>query len=462
MPSLRTWACAVALVPLATSAVALADDAPPPTEREKKLEQRVEELERRLAEVNSKLESGANRAGDELDARVAEIEKLTKPNKGGLFAYWSNTIRMDSADGAFKLRIGGRLQNDWSWFWRNHDLEAASGKQIEAGEEFRRARLQVGGTIYKNVEFMAEYDFAGGVTKFREVWIGLTNLCGAGRLQIGSFKEPFGLEENTSDLFTTFVERSAPSEAFAPSYNTGVMLSDTCADQRVTWQVGLFRDANDQGNDTGNTSSGEYNLTGRIAGRPLVDDEHQQYVHLGVAGSVRNPSSDTAGFAAHPELRLAPVLVDTGALASNRVYLGEAEAAIVSGPFHGTAEYYAARVNGTDGGPDPRFHGWATQASWFLTGESRPYKPESATFGRITPKANFDGEGGPGAWELAARYDALNLNDDGVDGGHLRTMTLGVTWYLNPNTKVMLDWVRTHLVDAGRLYGLEMRFQIDF
>ena len=462
MPTLKLWTIAVVVAPAALFVVsARADDVGPGTSREKQMEKRIDDLERQLAEVNRKLaSSGANGAGDELEQRVAELEKLTKKDADGLFAYWKNGLRMDSANGAFKLRIGGRIQSDWSWFANNQDFQDASGKQIEAGTEFRRARLHVGGTMYKNVEFMAEYDFAGGAVGFREVWIGLRP-CGTGLLQVGSMKEPFGLEWLTSDLFTAFMERSSGNDALVPGYNTGIMWSDTFAEDRVAYAVGVFRDANDAGDDVGNANSGEYNFTGRVTGRPWIGDTPDQWFHLGVGASRRTPSNDSVQYKSRPELHLAPVMVDTGVIDAGSAVLWEGETAFSMGQFWASAEYFLTNMRAQDM-RDPNFHAWNVQAGYFLTGESRPYNAKKGVFDRVTPKANLDDAGGSGAWELAARYDVLDLNDAGVNGGKMKIVTLGVNWYLNPNTKVQLGWVHARVFDVGRLDGLEMRFQVDF
>ena len=53
--------------------------------------------------------------------------------------------------------------------------------------------------------------------------------------------------------------------------------------------------------------------------------------------------------------------------------------------------------------PDPDFNGAYLFASWFVTGEYRPYDREHAIFKQVKPKHDF-GKGGSGALELAARY----------------------------------------------------------
>jgi phosphate-selective porin OprO/OprP len=466
MPNLKLWTIAAVVAPAAVFAPsARADDAAPAqTEREKQLEKRVDELARKLEEVNRMLaEQGASRSGDELEARVTELEKLTKKDKDGLFPYWGNGIRMDSADGSFKIKIGGRIQSDWSWFQHTTAAEKDFGTQIEAGEEFRRARLYIAGTIYSNVDFSAEYDFAGGTVTPRDVWIALKGLP-VGTFTVGNFKEPTGTEQLTSDLFIPFMERSSADDAFSPGYRTGFQVSNTFLEDRGSFQVAMTRNSAANGNSTGNSTSGEYNFTGRIAGQPWLcnDGDRPQYMTAGLAGSVRSPQSDTVEVRSRPELHLAPYFVDTGSFAASRSGQVECDAGFVSGPFWAYGDFFNEWIS-PDSQHDVRFRGWSVAAGWFLTGESKPYKASNSTYDRIKPKHNFDGKGGLGAWEVAARYDQLNLNDGDINGGRLENCTLGVSWYLNPNTRFMLDWVHSMQTSVDTwINALEMRFQIDF
>jgi phosphate-selective porin OprO/OprP len=445
------------------ASVALADDESAQPTREQQLEKRVEELEKKLAEMDRKLaDSGASQAGDDLTQRVEELERLGRKGDGGMYPQWKNSTWLSTADGATKIRVGGRIQNDWNWFYGASDVAENVGSEIEDGTVFRRARLMVAGTLYGNVDFSAEYDFAGGVTKIRDTNISLNCSC-LPRITVGSMKEPFGLEQLTSDLYTNMMERHSSDSAFAPSYNTGLQLSDTCMKDKVSWAIGVFRDANDAGDDAGNNSSGDVNYTARLTGRPWISENGDNWVHIGGAASYREPSDDTVQFSSKPEMFLAPALVNTGPLTSDQVMLLEGEAAAAWGSLHAQAEYYMTDVNGSGGADDSEFAGWAVQAGYLLTGEKRPYQTSNGTWGRIVPKKTMDCEGkGMGAWEVVGRYDYVNLNDGPVDGGHMRTLSFGVNWYLNASTKVMLDWVHAHAEPAGSLSGVEMRFQVDF
>ncbi|MGI8853865.1 MAG: porin [Methyloceanibacter sp.] len=56
--------------------------------------------------------------------------------------------------------------------------------------------------------------------------------------------------------------------------------------------------------------------------------------------------------------------------------------------------------------PDPTYDGWYVEANWFLTGESQTY--QKGVIGRPKVK-NPVFKGGYGAWQLAGRYDVLDL-----------------------------------------------------
>ena len=117
-------------------------------------------------------------------------------------------------------------------------------------------------------------------------------------------------------------------------------------------------------------------------------------------------------------------------------------------------------------GPNLRFDGYYLYASFFLTGEHRPYQKSSGTFTRLKPKNNFSMSGqGWGAWEVVARYSSLDLNDNGIDGGQLDDYTVGINWYLNPQVRAMFNYVYANS-DGGALDGdahiFQSRIQYDF
>ncbi len=72
-----------------------------------------------------------------------------------------------------------------------------------------------------------------------------------------------------------------------------------------------------------------------------------------------------------------------------------------------------------------------------------------------------------GAWEVGLRYSHIDLNDEGISGGEEDNITVGLNWYLNPNVRMMFNYVNADLEDrAGIPDGdadiFQTRFQIDF
>ncbi|MBI2424094.1 MAG: porin [Candidatus Hydrogenedentes bacterium] len=447
------------------------------TEREKELmlmiealKERVEALEKKAAEAPP-----AEAASPELSDRVEKIESTLaeeeKKSATDFRAFWKEGLNFETEDGTFKLKIGGRIQHDWAWFDTDDSLEFRV--DFQDGTEFRRSRLFVSGDIYENIFFKAEYDFATGAPEFKDVYVGMSEIPYIGNVQIGQFKEPFGMDQLRSDNYLTFMERPMSIEAFTPDRQTGAMLFNTALDERMTWGVGIFRDVDNFG---AGSDDGGYNVTGRVTGLPYYKEEGRKLLHLGAAYSHRNPDGDVR-YRTRPEAHLSPIrLVDTLLIDADDVDEFGLESAFVYGPFSMQGEYLFVDVDRDGGAGSVDFDGWYLQASYFLTGEHMAYKTDAANFDKIKPKNNFNIKNRTwGAWEVALRYSTIDLDDGplfpwfgfpGVSGGEEDNWTLGLNWYLNPNTKFMFNYVRANSEHV--LWGdedvnvLQTRFQVFF
>ena len=88
---------------------------------------------------------------------------------------------------------------------------------------------------------------------------------------------------------------------------------------------------------------------------------------------------------------------------------------------------------------DPEFDGYWVAASWALTGEMRPYRAKSGTFGGL-PIARTVYQGGKGAWELTGRWSHTDLEDGLVTGGEMDIASLGLNWWLTPFFAVNVNY----------------------
>lgn len=385
------------------------------------------------------------------------------PPADSLQAFWKNGLRFTSPDKAFDLKLGARIQNDWAVLAPNDDLQDAFSDRagLGTGTEFRRARIQMSGTIYERLGFKVQYDFADSEVGFRDVFIDVDELPAVGRLRIGHFKEPLSLEQITSSVNVTFMERSL-LDALVPGRETGFMLQNTALEERLTWAVGAFRDtASDSGN--GFSSDPLYSVTGRVTGLPWFEDDGRRLLHLGVAFSQRFRDENVVRYASRPEAHLAPNFANTGDFAADEVRIVNTELALVHGPFSVQGEYNRVFADGAGGSVgDPSFDAFYVQASYFLTGEHRPYKASEGAFDRVIPLQNFNREGGLGAFEVAARFSRIDLDSEGISGGTLNDGTLGINWYLNPNVRFTFNYVLGRLEGVGWTNQAQSRFQVDF
>lgn len=434
-----------------------------------------------------------------LEERVTALEK-GGGGKSAVNVSWDNGLKLKSADGGktLNMNIGGRVQWDSVFVSQNDKLKTSLGGAAAATNTdqsgLRRARFEMAGTVQDRFLFKLEVDFAGGVVQLREAFTGIRfndkKDTIAGSIRFGSVKEPGQLDQQTSDLHLSFIERPMLI-VFHADYSIGILASGTInvdGVERMTWGIGGFRDVGGSGADTGAGKNGKYNWTARVTGLPIFDDGKESgkriLFHIGGHVSLRNPNTFTGGgqsvaYSARPGTSFGPTLVATGNVLAEKVMTYGGELGFVFNQIWFAAEYASATTSKPEGSAvkDATFNGFYAALGFFLTGESRSYKNSSGAWDRIKPKTNFladDGNGGTGigAIEIAARYDFLDLEDTnaGVFGGKLTTVGLAVNWYWNPNFRFMLDYLHAELdqklaappKNEGAEDLLTTRFQCDF
>lgn len=411
-----------------------------------------------------------------IDNYLLKQETRKKMVKAGLIpnfqAYWDQGLKFKSEDGNFKLSVGGRIMNDWGWFDEDDDIKSAIGDQVD-GTEFRSVRFSMQGSIYKNIGYKLELDYAGGNANFADVFMELKEIPLLGNFRVGHMKEPFSLEKINSRKFIPFLERGL-NNAFTPLRNTGFTAYNHALKKRISWSAGTFLNTNAFGDSQGDSSTeGSYSFSGRLTAVPWYEGNGKKLVHTGISYSYQNAFENKLRYSSRPEINLADKFVDTGDIAAESANLFNPELAIVYGPFSFQAEYtYADIERERNAGNDLHFSGFYAYGSYFLTGENRNYKREEGAFGRVKPIKNFQwgSRKGKGAVELTARYSELDLSDEGIEGGRLQDITAGINWYLNPNTRVTLNYVHASVdrcignvrLDDDSANMLAMRFYVDF
>ena len=363
--------------------------------------------------------------------------------------------KFESADGKYSFQPTGRVHADYTYF-EDDDRDHPNGAHL------RRARLGAKGDLGEDFNYKVEVDFGGEATNIKETYIAYTGLEWTD-IWAGNFKPPVGLEQNTSTNYMSFTELSPASLAFTRDEIIGLGLKS--GGENWSLAGGVFNE--DPGNNTTDDEQVSFDVRGSVD--LLMDSPN--VLHVGLGGSWRSPNSTTEAvtITGRPA-GTGPTMVTTGAIANvDQSTVWGAEVAGVFGPFTFQGEYFQNTLE-VDAGNDPDFDGGYAQASYFLTGETRPYKGKTGNFDRVKPSKPFSlSEGGWGAWEVLARYDELDLNDagSGITGGEMTNLTAGVNWYMTDYIRSMLNFVDVDTDDEAVVANddpkvVTLRMQWDF
>lgn len=490
------------------------------------------DVERIVAEYLSKRESEGRTVSaaveaplpvpaDTLPSQEPEWYRVGTDTK--LTAHWKHGLELESANKDFKVHVGGRTQFDTSFFSGDNDLEEpiplGGIGPLHDSMQFRRARLRVDGTMYEQIEFAFEYEFlndnsvdfaqtppvANATPAATDLWVNFSKLPLLGNIKVGNQKNPIGFEHLTSSRYLDFIERSFNQDLFYGPFNNGfspgIVAWDSAFEGRATWAAGAFAaNMNANTNIFGYGIGTDYMYVMRGTMLPYWDQDGRYMVHLGASYEFRDSDDGRVRVRTRGNIRNGPpgpfnsVYADTTNLLADDQDLLNFEGVFQWGSLLIQSEYCFSNIYSATqvfGVPvtSPRgnvsVNGGYIEMLYFLTGEHRHYDRKRGFFDRVIPNQNsFRVLGrngcvctGPGAWQVGIRYDRADLNDNGVNGGMLNALTLGLNWFLNPNMKVQFNWDWTHrgqvarfdpligannVVDPGDVFGFGTRLAIDF
>lgn len=405
----------------------------PVADRLNQLEGRIKQLEARNAELEAQ--------NAEVETRVQKVEvrsaTAVQPGPAPTFS---------DVAGNFTFKPRGTFQIDYAGY-----NERAGGYDYSNGTDIRRARFGFDGTAFGKFKYRIEAEFVKGTVNLLDAYLSY-GLNSKWSITVGQQKAPYGLEANSTDALNSFLERGMANNAFgAVGAERRVGLTFNYTSDHINAAAGIFGTGETVGRNTTTPDEG-YGVNGRFVWEPIIDTD--KLVHLGVSAyRATNFAANSLTLSDRPNTR-----VDNGAIisasitgtnaggiqtgAKNATFLG-AEAAAVRGPFSVQGEYGHLSVDRFGTARTVNFDGFYVFGSWFLTGESRTFK--GGVVDRLKPFNDFNpSEGHWGAVELLARYDQLDLTDRALSPltRKATSWTGGLSWYLNPNTKVLFNYIR--------------------
>ena len=387
-----------------------------------------------------------------LDKDVAQAKAFIQKNAdAGKVS--KNGLGFTSADGQNSIKLIGRVHMDYRSFSSN----ATNSNHEQDKFDLRRARFGFEGKFMKDFDYKLFANFSTADTNktgaiIDEGFIGYTHTAGL-KLRAGKFKMPFSLEQLTSSNNIDFIERSLGGQVegeLVPAKQLGAMVFGAPVNG-ATYALALS-----QGNNAKTAANPSPDVIGRVSANLFaLNGVKDQVAHVGLGyhtGTIAEAIAAGDMASARTEAReqskffTSTVGADVGA---KRTANG-LELAYATGPFKMQGEYMRIKYDNVTSA-DVEFDTNYLQAVYNITGESHSYSNSSGTFGFIKPKSKFSKNGGTGAWQVGLRFSKFDAVGNTVASGKTDkadAMTLGVTWFMNDYSRVMLNYITTNFDDA--------------
>ncbi len=362
----------------------------------------------------------------------------------------------ESDDAAFKWWVDARVYLDMAMYFDDGPLYNQESSDIGDYEDFldkqdslpggfllRRARFALKSQLWTDWYSEIDLDFADEAAAIKDAYISYRGLFGGnGHVRIGNFRQPNGLEEVTTSRNLMFMERSLGTDPFVVGRRMGIEVTGWKQDYR--WSVSMFgADVEDYVKE----ANEQVNFAARLNWTPINTDESTFLI--GGSGTMQKPtfvgepnadgerSVSKVKFNSRPESNVS----DTKFLYAKikdveKFSIFGGEMAYVNKRFMAQGEFMAANIDRYEGKESISYSGGYGFISFFLTDDQHKYDHKDAEFARVVPNSD------KGAWEIAARYSSVDLNDAdaGEQNGAATSITLGVNYYPNPNIKLMLNY----------------------
>jgi phosphate-selective porin OprO/OprP len=426
-----------------------------------RLKSLIEELDQRVKILDRKQE-------------IATEEAVAKQKNAVVVNASEKGFGLKSADGQFEYKLRGLVQLDYRAFGGDAYPNAVNGFLA------RRIRPTFEGTIFGiyGFRFTPEFGESGDGTtatnKARVVDAYLdARLDPSFQIRAGKFKPFVGLERLQSANDIKFIERSYVSNNILPNRDLGFSVQGDVLNKKLNYAVGIYNGITDgsESSTAQDINTGK-DYTARLFATPFDGDGSALAgLGFGLAATTGNTNGN-----ALPTYKTPGQANNFFSYASNVTSNGQRtrlspQANYYNGPFGLLTEYAYSKQDAIKTGASAitlKNDAWHVTGSWLLTGET-------ASFKGVKPFSPFKsgGDGGWGALEVVARYEANHI-DNSIPVAYrgssyaldAKSWALGLNWYLNEDAKFALNYERTTL-EGGTLDNkkedlLVARYQLAF
>lgn len=418
--------------------------------------------------------TGAQAASiDELDQRIRILERQIELKDEAAAAKAKDTPTVAISEKGLSVKKGDNefkfnalVQLDGRVFL---DDEATQNDTFT----FRRIRPTFSGSVGKLVAYRLTPEFAPANASIVDAYIDL-KFHPAATVRAGKVKGPVGLERLQSGSAITFIERGLPTE-LVPNRDLGIQLQGEVLNSTLNYTIGYFNGTSDGRDGNVTDTDNRKEVAGRLFAEPFKNAGGLfEKLGVGISGSTgtqigNSTTNALPGGLRSPSQRNFFQYNEAGVAADGDHTRISPQAYFYYGPFGLLTEYVQSEqeLSRSTGGAvvssdEVKLTAWQLAASYVLTGEDIGFRGIS----KVAQPFAVGAEGW-GAFEVAARYGELEVDDAAFAGTaatrfanpdaqseKAASWTLGVNWYLNTNVKLALNYTNTRF-DGGAAGGAD-------
>ena len=429
-----------------------------------------------LCAFNSNFVLGQDAQIDALQNEILKIKSEMAKEKSKAYFAKGKGLSIKSSDGKYKFELKGRFMYDFSAILGGNDAIDNPSRADNIGtfgNEFRRARFSIKGTVGDGWGFAFQPDFAETVSdnsntggKGVDVKDALIykKIKGFGQLTAGNAKSAGGMWENTSSNSILFMERPMYNEAANLAHRAGIHYDTAGAfgkknpfHLKATFGVGgegawrQEQEDSDSVEDRWVVGIAPHYTLNLGKKHTLLVGGHFNYENLS-DGNARDVEARANGVHTLGEK------IQDGALANVKdYYWGGPQIMYTKGPLYMAAEYVLVRATRTSANnikldgfstteyDDYEAHGGGIFAHYFISGGANvKINNTKGSISGVKCKAPT------GCTAAKVMFEYLNFDDDelsesGTRGG---VVHIGFNHYFNSNVRLMVDAARG-LYDGG-------------
>ncbi len=347
-------------------------------------------------------------------------------------------FNLTSDDGRFSSSMVGLFKIRYTLM----DLDSVNDTAVKRTQdsskfELKGIKLMFNGNAYsKDLTYRLFLNFsniAGGTTSnggiLEETWMNY-RLRDEVQFRFGQDKVPFGRQFLTSSTALQFVDQSIVTSAFAPGYDTGLMIHGKIADGLVNYNIAgvggvgqnTYRTTTDNAfaaritaNPLGDVKYSESDIDNSV--KPLLSvgaNFYRNTIYVGEPNNIGFTKSSGWYGIGSPIMPTAQKFGSSEPLDFNTFGI---DGALKWQGFFVSGEYFGAQAKGQSTNHKLRAEGFYAQAGYFVI---------------------------PKQVELAYRYSYLDPNRD-VANDHWVENSAAVSWYINNNNlKLQADYTNVH------------------